>query len=86
MTRHERRERHLLRNRHLSPNKTVHSHHIPFGDTDPLPFTDPMMHHAMSESKKHPQDVFSLQTLFLDDPATKVSMDNKSLPIFTHTD
>jgi hypothetical protein len=74
MTKHERRERYLLRNRHLSRHTTAHSHHVPFWDTDPLPYTDPMMHHAMSESKKHPQDVLSFRTLFPKDPATKVRL------------
>jgi hypothetical protein len=53
---------------------TTHHHHVPFWDTDPLPYTDPMMHHAMSESKKHPQDVLSFRTLFPNDPATKVRL------------
>ena len=74
MTVLERRETRLLCARRAAQLKQpIHPHHVaPYSDTDPLPYTDPAMHHHMSDSRKHHQDVFSLARLFPDDPATKV--------------
>ena len=54
--------------------RPIHPHHAgPHSDAEPLPYTDPAMHHQMSDSQKHHQDIFSLARSFPDDPATKVS-------------
>jgi hypothetical protein len=71
MTRLERRETQLLW-RHRAAHAETHSHHVGFSENDPLPYTDVAMHHRISESKRHYQDVFHLQTLFPNDPASKV--------------
>ena len=52
----------------------IHPHHAgPHSDTKPLLYTDLVMHHQMSDSQKHHQDIFSLARSFPNDPATKVS-------------
>jgi hypothetical protein len=73
MTRHERRETKLLRARRAAQSKT-HLHHVTFSDNDPLPYTDPAMHHHISDSKRHSQDAFSFCRHFTADPAVKVSI------------
>jgi len=73
MTKHERRETKLLRARRAAEAK-MHSHHVAFSDNDPLPYTDPAMHHHISDSKRHSQDAFSFCRKFPADPATKVSI------------
>jgi hypothetical protein len=77
MARHERRETRLLRARRAAKRKGAHPHVVPFSENDLLPFTDAQMHHDMSESKKHPQDAFSLCHNLPDDPASKVSFQKK---------
>jgi hypothetical protein len=71
MTRLERRETQLLRRRRAAHAES-HPHHVGFSENDPLPYTDATMHHHISESKRHYQDVFRLRTLFPNDPASKV--------------
>jgi hypothetical protein len=71
MTRHERRETRLLRAWRAAQSKT-HLHHVAFSDNDPLPYTDPAMHHHISDSKRHSQDAFSFCRHFPADPAVKV--------------
>jgi hypothetical protein len=73
MTKHERHETKLLRARRAAEAK-MHSHHVAFSDNDPLPYTDPAMHHHISDSKRHSQDAFSFCRKFPADPATKVSI------------
>lgn len=70
----ERRETRLLRARRAAQSiRPSHSHHVgPLSDADPLPYTDPAMHHHMSDSRRHSQDAFSFSRLFTNDPATKV--------------
>jgi hypothetical protein len=74
MTKHERRETRILRARRAINAKAAqsHAHHVGFSENDPLPYTDPSLHHHISESKKHGQDLFSFQKQFPNDPATKV--------------
>lgn len=77
MTKIERRETRLLRTRRtilsLAPDQpNTHAHHVAFAENDPLPDSDDAMHHQMSESKRHPQDIYSFERLFPNDPATKV--------------
>ena len=74
MTKHERRETRLLQAQRVARAKTTkfHAHHVTFSESDPLPYTEPSLHHHISDSKKHGQDVFSFGKLFPDDPATKV--------------
>jgi hypothetical protein len=75
MTRLERRETQLLRQQSAALNTIAeaHPHHVGFSEKDALPYTDAAMHHHMSESKRHYQDAFQLRTLFLNDPARRVS-------------
>lgn len=78
MTKHEQRETRLRRARRAAQSKsardrTGHSHHVPFEIDDLLPYTDPSMHHHMSDTRRHPQDVFSFTRQHPLDPATKVS-------------
>lgn len=75
MTKHERRETRLLRAQRAAgtEHSKSHPHHVEFLEDDALPYTDVSMHHHISDSKKHGQDLFSLSRLFPDDPATKVS-------------
>ena len=83
MTRHEHRETQLLRAQRAANSKAVRDqrnsganvHHVPFDTSDELPYTDPSMHHHMSESRRHPQDIFSFSKHIPDDPATKVCSD-----------
>lgn len=81
MTRHERRETRLLRARRAATSilkkaeaeSTTHRHHVPFDTSDELPYTDPSMHHHISDSRRHHHDVFAFPKHIPDDPATKVS-------------
>jgi hypothetical protein len=74
MTKHERRETRLLRARRVAEDKAAksHAHHVEFAESDPLPYTEPSLHHHISDSRKHGQDLFSFQKRLPDDPATKV--------------
>ena len=74
MTKHEHRETRLLRARRTasSQHTTTHPHHVAFSEQDLLPYTDAAMHHHISDTKRHGQDVFSFGRLFPNDPATKV--------------
>jgi hypothetical protein len=73
MTRHEWRETRLLQAQCAAQSKT-HLHHVAFSDNDPLPYTDHAMHHHISDSKQHSQDVFLFCWHFPADPAVKVSI------------
>lgn len=75
MTKHERRETRLLRTRRALDDNAArpHAHHVEFSESDPLPYTDPSLHHHISDARKHGQDLFSFQKQFPDDPATKVT-------------
>jgi hypothetical protein len=74
MTKHERRETRLLRARRAVNGNAArsHAHHVEFSESDPLPSAEPSLHHHISDSRKHGQDLFSFQKQFPDDPATKV--------------
>jgi hypothetical protein len=75
ITIHERRETRLLRARRAAQARTgTHSHHVSFSDNDPLPYTDPAMHHHISDSRRYGQDAFSFSRKFPTDPAVKVSV------------
>jgi hypothetical protein len=78
MTKHERRETRLLRARRAvsAEGTSVHTHHVKFAESDPLPYTEPSQHHHISDSRKHGQDIFSFGRLFPNDPATKVNNPN----------
>ena len=75
MTILEHQETRLLHAHQASQLKwPIHPHHAgPYSNTEPLLYTDPVMHHKMSVSQKHHQDIFSLARSFPNDPATKVS-------------
>jgi hypothetical protein len=81
MTKHERRETKLLRARRAAEAK-MHSHHVAFSDNDPLPYTDPAMHHHISDSKRHSQDAFSFCRQFPADPAVKVDIFSRMQKVF----
>ena len=58
---------------------TGHSHHVPFESDDPLPYTDMSVHHYISDTQRHPQDVLTFAKQYPQDPATKVSF---TIPFF----
>ena len=84
MTRHEQHETRLLRARRAAQAST-HLHHVSFCDNDPLPYTDPAMHHHMSDSRRHFQDAFSFSREFPADPAVKVRPSSKMQIVLTFT-
>lgn len=75
ITVHERWETRILRAQRTadSHKSKTHPHHVPFSHSDPLPYTDILMHHHISEFTKHSQDAFSFERQFPNGPATKVS-------------
>ena len=72
ITQHECCAAHLKAMKDKDGDTTTNQHHVPFDTSDELPYTDPSMHHHISDSCRHPQDVFSFPKHILDDPVTKV--------------
>jgi hypothetical protein len=73
-TKYERREARLRRAKaaaEAAPGQ-CHSHHISIAENDSLPYTSAEMHHHISESRSHPQELFAFCRQFPGDPATKV--------------
>jgi hypothetical protein len=86
MTRHERREKCLLRRRQAPGSPTsraraVHHHHVDFSENDPLPYSEPDLHHHISDNRRHYQDAFSFEKENPADPATKVSAGHSLIKI-----
>lgn len=77
MTQHEHRESRLLRQRRTTEHQhaKAHPHHVDFAESDPLPYADAHLHHHISDSKKHGQDLFSFSKKNPNDPACKVGKD-----------
>lgn len=78
MTKHEWCETRLQRVHRATQAKsardcTNQTHYVPFESDDPLPYTDPLMHHHMSDTRRHPQDIFTFVKQYPQDPAMKVS-------------
>ena len=56
-----------------------HLHHVPFESDDPIPYTDPSVHHHITDAWWHPQDVLTYSKQYPQDPVTKVSF---TIPFF----
>lgn len=73
ISRQERRETLLKRSAAMYNASAVHSHHIPFEKSEPLPLTEIEMHHHISDSTQSPLNLYQFAAQTKGDPATKVS-------------